>query len=138
MKTILQTRSRRTAKLALLLTLICAAVPTLQAQGPFIVENTNLQVDNTIIRTVSDTSWLIYSEHGNRGVFSLMTESSMIAQVMDLGYRTVKVNDFEIINNIVYFCGETVGTFPTKAVLGMFNLYTFIYISQLHGKLCKN
>ena len=126
MKNNTQHRSRTTAKRVLLLALLLAAATVAPAQTSFIREDVNILSDNSIIRQVNDTSWVIYSYYANRATFILATSNSPVVKVMDLGYRTIVINDFEVTGNTVYFCGNW-NSFPAKAVLGKFSLSSFPY-----------
>ena len=50
-----------------------------------------------------------------------------VTPVLDLGYRTFIIKDFEIFGTTVYFCGLITTQFPAKAVFGTFKLSDFQY-----------
>lgn len=119
-------KNNRVLYAALLLTLLTAA-PVKSAQA-FIRESPQFQADNTIIRSIDDSTWIIYSEHGIRGTFTMVHRTNLSTTVMDLGYRTITVSDFEIYGDMLFFCGSTIGQFPNKAVFGSIRLAGFPYI----------
>ncbi|MBP5542107.1 MAG: hypothetical protein J6X88_10740 [Bacteroidales bacterium] len=125
MKTILQTRSRRTAKLALLLALICAAVPTLQAQE-YYKEAENIVSDGSIIREYKEDTRIVYSSNIDFNGFLLVTETGLTAPVLEIREDSY-VNDFEIYNDTLYFCGWSYDALIQNFVgfAGYINLVTF-------------
>lgn len=120
-------------KLICLLALLSFASSALYAQS-FIKENHHLFADKTMVRHISDTSWIVYTEAPNNCSFSKIQKVSNTTPIMRLNTRAITINDFEIVGGIAYFCGMTT-TIPSKAVIGVFNTVSFpgsvVYLAEV-------
>lgn len=111
--------------LLLISVLLAAIVPAAQAQTVFIKHVYYFRTDNSIVRSIDDTTWLTYNQWGDWSVFILSTKSNPTVKVMDMGHQKIAVKDFEIYGNKVYFCGTTLDQTPGVAVAGYFNVGPF-------------
>lgn len=81
-----------------------------------------------LIRSVNDTTIVSYYENDYHGVFVVMKNNSLQAYTIELSHHCY-VYDFEILGNIVFFCGKRIDVldlFNTDehALLGWFSLST--------------
>lgn len=69
----------------------------------------NLHDDYSLVRETERGEWLVYSYNSGRSIFSLVTDTTASAPQMYLDYPgnyvAVKVLDFTIFQDTVYFCG---------------------------------
>lgn len=74
------------------------------------IKETYIKMDSSsIIRTINPQKWLIYSIYYHGSSFVMVTETGTVAPVMHFpvmqdGYCIV--NDFEILGDSVFFCGQ--------------------------------
>lgn len=116
------------AKLALLLALMATAVPAAQAQE-FIREVINHDDEYSIVHEYKKDYWLVYNYYHSKSVFSMITETGTATQQLFFGYLpesdSLKINDFKIFNDTVYFCGQVWYNDYSHAVWGYFPLSGF-------------
>lgn len=72
-------------------------------------EVVNLHDDYSLVRETDRGEWLVYNYNSGRSIFSLVTDTTASAPQMYLDYpdyfSAVKVLDFTIFQDTVYFCG---------------------------------
>ena len=77
--------------------------------------------EHSIIREVSQTKWVVYS-NSEALMFSLVIDGNSSADVIRLPVEFDSVSDFTIFQNAVFFCGKRNGV----PVMGHFELSPFI------------
>lgn len=83
----------------------------LSAWGQELIRTVHLQKsENSIIRDISEKEWLVYNvflwSDSMEKAFVKVTETGVSAPIMFLPNMVKTVNDFEIYDGYVYFCGE--------------------------------
>ncbi len=82
--------------------------------------------DFSIIRNVSDKSWLTYSETEGRNYFIMVTETGISMNMINMTTTEIHVSDFEIYHDTVFFCGsKKVNNIVSYAAMGYFPLSGF-------------
>lgn len=110
-----------------ILILIPLTMLFLTAQGQeFIKEIALEKSQNVIVRDISGEKWLVYDWYLNgidmANAFLLVSENGTTAPILQLPSSIYLVNDFEIFDDTVYFCGRNNNG---KAILGRFSLQGF-------------
>lgn len=90
-----------------------------------LILDTYMMDDYSIIRNIDDDHWLVYS-NGKGNAFYMISSSGATITHMDLAIHKLKILDFEIFENTVYFCGVN-DTISPNALMGYFNLSGFPY-----------
>lgn len=89
--------------------------------------------ENSIIRELSQTKWVVYSELGSPS-FSVVEDGNPLVDFIFLPKEFKSVSDFTILDNHVYFCGML---HSGVSVMGKFFLYAFpsttIHYSEITG-----
>lgn len=81
--------------------------------------------DTTIIRQYDEDTWICYNYAGEKGnEFYEVHSSGSTTPFMGLYDRNLRILDFEIFRDTVFFCGYT-GQDKRTAVMGFFPLSTF-------------
>ena len=117
--------SRRTAKLALLLALVFTFVPSLHAQEytkQVLYENSS----GSIIREYKEDTNIVYNVSDDFNGFLMVTEAGTMVPVLKIKEDSY-VNDFEIYNDTVYFCGQSYDALNMRFIgfTGYFGLSAF-------------
>lgn len=91
------------------------------AVGQEFIKRISLRSDLSIVREVSGKEWLVcsYDKNNNRSTFVVVRETDTTAQVLDLPLKYI-VNDFEIYNDTVFFCGQVDTIENSVAIFGYF------------------
>lgn len=119
MKTITKTRLRSAALAVLALLLTSASY----AQGQELIRNIPELDDYSIIRQIDPNNWLVYA-YGEGNKFYWVSDTNTSAPFKGLLEKNLKINDFEIFEDMVYFCGSVLDETP-YAVMGYFPLSGF-------------
>ena len=119
MKTISKTRLRSTALAVLALLLSGASY----AQGQELVRIIPERNDYSIIRQIDPNNWLVYA-YGEGNKFYWVSDTNTSAPFKGLLEKNLKINDFEIFEDMVYFCGSVFDEIQ-YAVMGYFPLDSF-------------
>ena len=88
---------------------ICCLLLSSSTMGQDFIKYISWKLDSSsIIRTIDEDNWLVYSIRDNVSSFTFVNESGLTAPT--LVFPTVQdgyyvVNDFEILNDSVFFCG---------------------------------
>lgn len=91
-----------------------AAILLLCATGPIhgqemIRDVVGLHDDYSLVRETDRGKWLVYNYNFGRSIFSLITDTTTMAPQMYMnppeGFSALKILDFEIFQDTVYFCG---------------------------------
>ncbi len=118
MKTITKTRLRRAALAVLALLLF-----PLSSTGQELIRECNVKGDPSLIRARTNNVWMIYYEDDVWGAcFANVTSSGTTADFISVSPLIAHVYDFEILDDIVYFCGTSANN---TAVMGYFSLTNF-------------
>ena len=116
---------KKAVKLLLKLILLTLLPPTAYGQE-FVKEIALAKSQKAIVRDVSGEKWLVYDWYLNsidmENAFLLVSENGATAPMLQLPSSIYMVNDFEIFDDIVYFCGRNKNG---KAILGRFSLQGF-------------
>lgn len=144
--------NRKTATLALLLVLAFTFVPSLRAQEYTRCIDAILSYGSTIRDYKADTS-IVYSVDDSFNGFLRVTESGSAVALLKITEESF-VNDFEIYNDTVYFCGSSydalnmrfigftgyfgLSAFPTTAIRAYYlpefdNLYRMELLHSAYG-----
>ena len=119
MKTITKTRLRSAALAVLALLLTGASY----AQGQELIRNIPELNDYSIIRQIDPDLWLVYSHNGGNKFYEV-SSSGTSSPFKGLLENNLKICDFEIFEDMVYFCGSVLDETP-YAVMGYFPLTGF-------------
>lgn len=115
-------------KTALLLALLLTFVPAAIGQE-FIKRVLNHDDDHSIIREVEKDKWLVCDFNLGKTVFSMITDTGTYTEQLILGYLSgtdsTVVNDFEIFEDTVYFCGTAYSQGGGMSIWGYFPLLGF-------------
>lgn len=108
-----------------LLTFLLAIFVSMSASGQeYIKEAPNIADRPTIVKEVSINKWMIcYRDYFS--AFFYVSDTTPLLHSMDFLNYNITINDFEIINNWVYFCGESTDTSDKYALVGKFQIATF-------------
>lgn len=98
-------------------------LPTLGIQAQDKIWNMLQYDEHSIVRTVNNTKWLVYS-HGKNNNFHMVTPYGGNVSYKQLADDKLKILDFEIFENIVFFCGVLDPAAP-DAIMGYFSLNNF-------------
>lgn len=99
--------SRKAAKLALLLALLTAVVPTVQAQE-YIKEILDLTRKYSLIREYKEDKRVLCTFDDDSVIFAMVTDGGTMSQYLSLKGK-FSVNDMEVYGDTLYFCGEHYG-----------------------------
>ncbi len=110
-----------------------AAVALLLSSASFAqekkIEVQNMKDSYSIIREAKNGWWLVSNYYSGQNVFTRVHDTSTIASQLWLGYiqgtDSLRVNDFEIFRDTVYFCGQVWRQRESNAVWGYFPLNNF-------------
>ena len=80
---------------------------------------------SSIIRTIDRTHWLVYSENAKGHLFYLISVNDTVLSYMYFDDRTIKVTDFEIYSDTVYFCGSHKNNGVQCGIAGHFPIVGF-------------
>lgn len=80
--------------------------------------------DHSLIRSVSDTDWIVYSHSGYNECFRVTNSSTVVPFFSLCNDEDYEINDFEIFHDTVFFCGCLHDT-TDYAMFGMFPLAGF-------------
>ena len=120
MKTINKARLRSTA-LAVLALLLSGAFP---AQGQDLVREIPFPDNHSIVRYYYRMNWLIYSQ-GTNNMFHMTSPLATNVEYKVINDHHIKIHDFEIYDDYVYFCGTYDDKDTQQALLGYFPLDSF-------------
>ena len=90
----------------------------------FIRETTSINDDHSLIRRITDTSWIVYSRTKGENIFLRAYKTTNSASYLKLNENNIEITDFEVFHDTVFFCGTKPGVKPC-AVFGMFPLAGF-------------
>ena len=107
--------------------------------------NYSMTYNKPIVRGSLPTEIVSYHEYDHRGVFSLLISGNINVINIELEHLTF-VRDFEVLDNVVYFCGERrISSSDVRAIFGQFSLTTLrnhisptIHIFELNYKNKSN
>ena len=111
------TRSRSVALAVLALLLI-----PLSSSGQELIRECNVKGEPSIVRACIENVWMVYYEDAFGPTFAKVTSTGATADNICLYGLIAHVADFEIVNNILYFCGTSLSN---TAVMGYFSLTNF-------------
>ncbi len=109
----------RSLPFIILLIIPCVA----RLQVPEFEKSLEIKCTSSIVREWSYQKWVIYSYKVTNSLFAMIPETGSTAQTLNLPNNYV-ITDFEIYNDIAYFCGYVDST-TTIALFGFFNLSSF-------------
>ena len=98
-------------------------LPTWVVQAQDKILNLFQYDEHSIVRTVDNTTWLVYS-HGKSNIFNMVTPSGGTVSYKQLADDKLKILDFEIFEDYVFFCGVLDPAAP-DAIMGYFSLSNF-------------
>lgn len=81
--------------------------------------------NTSIIRQYEEDRWLCYNYSIKGNEFYMVSSNGSQTPLMMLKNDNLQIMDFEIFNNMVYFCGHATENNVKSAVLGFFPLGTF-------------
>lgn len=112
-----------------IVTLILSITANSQQVRSSIFHLNEIEYNNDIIRAVSPNEIVVKTSSGEGTAFAFITNSTVQCYVsVPQGYT---VNDFEVLDGYIYFCGKKVN--ENKGCIGMLNIFS---PNQLFG-LCK-
>lgn len=92
------------------------------AAGQELIRECNVKGEPSLVRACSENVWMVYYEDGFGPTFAKVTSTGATADNIGLFGLIAHVTDFEIVNNILYFCGTSANN---TAVMGYFSLTNF-------------
>ena len=92
------------------------------ATGQELIRECNVKGEPSLVRACSENVWMVYYEDGFGPTFAKVTSTGATADNICLYGLIAHVADFEIVNNILYFCGTSLSN---TAVMGYFSLTNF-------------
>lgn len=92
------------------------------AAGQELIRECNVKGEPSLVRACSENVWMVYYEDGFGPSFAKVTSTGATADNIWLIGLIAHVTDFEIVNNILYFCGISANN---TAVMGYFSLTNF-------------
>ena len=120
-------KPKHSHRLHILITAALLLAPAMaNSQSSYIKELYYNDDGNSIIRAVDGSKYLIYN-HKSINTFFLFPDGGLSSDYMIITNDQLLINDFEIFDGVVYFCGEYHGEERTIAMLGHFSLEEFPY-----------
>lgn len=103
--------------------LFLSSTPVLNCQELIRGTDEYVLCDTSIVRQISTDSTLIYF-YSNKPTLSLVLSGSTNTKTMYID-STLVINDFELLNKMVYFCGYKRENGVKKAIVGAVSLFSF-------------
>jgi hypothetical protein len=107
------------------LALLFLLPPSAAGQGTELIRDIPQYSDYSIIRQIDYDDWLVYS-YGEGNKFYWVTSSNYPVPYKSILMENLKIFDFEIFDNVVYFCGTLLDEVQ-YAVMGYFSLDSGLY-----------
>ena len=123
-------KRKYTIQLHVLITAVLIMAPTMAHGQSSYIKDLQFTDKHSLIRTVDESEYLLYSYDRGDNSFYLFPDGGTSAPFFMTIDKNIEVNDMEISDDTVYFCGqryEEDGV--TRAVLGHFPLSGFPYIN---------
>ena len=92
------------------------------ATGQELIRECNVKGEPSLVRACIENVWMVYYEDAFGPTFAKVTSTGATADNICLYGLIAHVADFEIVNNILYFCGTSLSN---TAVMGYFSLTNF-------------
>ena len=86
----------------------------------------------SLIRTITPSTYMLFSNDG-QNIFYYVDVSNPVTPFLIINNKGLTVTDFEIMDDIVYFCGYIISDNNYSAVLGYFPLAGFPSVDVLYN-----